>query len=134
MTKGISPLVASVLLIAITMTLAGAIAYWASSFVSTTLPTISGECNIASFKIFSCRYNSTSGISMILQNLANVELKNLTLFVIYSNNSVQSISLNDTLKQNDLKSFSVSGISSDYSIITVRTHCPQITESNGCKS
>jgi flagellin-like protein len=137
MTKGISPLVASVLLIAITMTLAGAIAYWASSFVSTTLPPNqtmpTGECISANFRIYSCKYNYTSGLSMILYNLANVELKNLTLFVIYPNSSVQSVSLNDTLRPNDLKSFLVSGISSDYSTITVRTHCPQITESSACK-
>ena len=39
MAKGISPLVATVLLIAVTMTLAGIIAFWGSSFVRTSLPT-----------------------------------------------------------------------------------------------
>lgn len=136
--KGISPLVASVLLIAITMTIAGAIAYWASSFVATSLPTnqtnLGGECAFGNFKIYSCRYNaSTLNMSLILNNLGTTPLRNLTLFVLYANDSVQTISLNQTLTANALQSFIVNGISSDYSTITVRTQCPQVSESSGCK-
>ncbi len=58
---GISPLVAAVLLIAVTMTIAGLLAYWATSFVRTSLPETNrteAECRLADFSIYFCSYNS----------------------------------------------------------------------------
>jgi flagellin-like protein len=91
MRKGISPLVASVLLIAATMSIAGILAYWASSFVSKQTETfenqtVTSECNYADFKIYSCSYNSSSRrLTMILENTRDVTLKNLNVFIFYSN-------------------------------------------------
>ncbi|MBI2547246.1 MAG: hypothetical protein HYW23_02255 [Candidatus Aenigmarchaeota archaeon] len=59
--KGISPIVASVLLIAITMTIAGVLAYWSSTFVSNTLPgenTTTAQCRLAQFEFLLCNYNT----------------------------------------------------------------------------
>ena len=56
--KAVSPLVAAVLLIAVTMTIAGMLAYWASGFVRLQTETFSNQsvvskCNFADFKVYS---------------------------------------------------------------------------------
>lgn len=131
--KGISPLIATVLLVAITMTIAGLLAYWASSFVTTkTEEAEKTECVQASFRIYSCSYNSTTKqLSFILKNDGNVELKNLTAYVLYPNATVIGYDLNDTLPALVLKSFNVSA-SEDYSSIVVRTHCANVYASSKC--
>jgi flagellin-like protein len=138
MRKGISPLVASVLLIAATMSIAGILAYWASSFVSKQTETfenqtVTSECNYADFKIYSCSYNSSSRrLIMILENTRDVTLKNLNVFIFYSNSTVSPpISLNDTLVANQFKSFSLENID-DFSSLTVKTQCSGTSKSSSC--
>ncbi len=133
--KGISPIVASVLLIAVTMTIAGVLAYWSSSFVEKQLPaTTDADCKFANFIFDSCTYNSTTQkISFILNNRRNVDLKNLTAYISYPNNTVSSaISLNISLLGNELKSSSISGVPSDFSTILIKTHCSEATTSSTC--
>jgi flagellin-like protein len=138
--KGISPLVASVLLIAVTMTIAGAVAYWASSFVGQQTKmfenqTVTSECNFADFSVYSCTYNSTTlNMTLILENIRSVELKNLTAQVIFPNGTISIIPLNDSLPTApfNLKSFRFSS-APDYSKIKITTHCPTITKESSCK-
>lgn len=136
--KGISPIVAAVLLIAITMTIAGVLAYWSATFVGKQLPESETEtqCKLANFDFFSCKYNATTrNITFSLTNRMTVELKDLTAFVNYPNGSVSSgISLNGTLKTGTeaIKSFSVSDVSSDFSSILIKTHCPNVEASSTC--
>jgi len=135
---GISPLVAAVLLIAVTMTIAGLLAYWATSFVRTSLPETNKtetECQFAAFSIYSCAYvNSTETVSLILENHKNVELRNLRTFLIFPNASVSNpIELNGTLSAGGmLKSFQIEGITDDFSKIMVTTHCPEISKEKIC--
>ncbi len=132
--KGISPIVAAVLLIAVTMTIAGVLAYWSSTFVEKQLPEVETQCKFSNFIFESCTYNSTSQrLNFILNNRRNIDLKNLTAYISYSNNSVSSgITLNVSLLGNELKSFSMSGVSSDFSSVLVKTHCPESTASSTC--
>jgi len=132
--KGISPIVAAVLLIAVTMTIAGVLAYWSSTFVERQLPEVETQCKFANFVFESCTYNSTTQkINFILNNRRNIDLKNLTAYITYTNNTVSSgISLNATLLGNELKSFTISSISSDFSSVLVKTHCPEATASSTC--
>ncbi|MEM5797467.1 MAG: archaellin/type IV pilin N-terminal domain-containing protein [Candidatus Aenigmatarchaeota archaeon] len=136
--KGISPIVAAVLLIAITMTIAGVLAYWSSTFISTTLPTenvTTAQCRVAQFEFRSCRYNSTSQtITFSLENVRSIELSNLTAFIEYSNNTVSSgIPLNQSLPPATIKSYAVSGISPDFSKIIIKTtNCPELSRSDVC--
>jgi flagellin-like protein len=135
--KGISPLVAAVLLIAVTMTIAGMLAYWASSFVRTQTEqfenqTIATECSFADFRFYSCSYNSTSyELRFILENFA-VELKNLKAYIIYPNDTITTRDLNETLPAGTMKGFSLSGISPDFSEVIVRTHCTEVSRSTPC--
>jgi len=135
--KGVSPLVASVLLIAVTMTIAGVLAYWASSFVKQSLPSLNtteSECRFAGFSIYSCTYdNSTKKISLILENSRNIELKELKAFLIYSNASVSdAIPLNGTISGGTLKSFSIPNVYDSFAKISVKTHCSELSEEKAC--
>lgn len=135
--KGISPIVAAVLLIAITMTLAGGLALWATKMVKEQLPETETEvqCRLANFDFFPCKYNSsTQTIIFSLSNKRNVDLKNLTAFINYNNGSVSGISLNETLRTgaDSIKTFTISDVSSDFSSVLVKTHCPGVESSDKC--
>lgn len=135
--KGISPIVAAVLLIAITMTIAGVLAYWSSTFVSTSLPSenvTTAQCRLAQFEFLNCRYNSTSQtIIFSLNNVRSVDLPNLTAFVEYGNGTVGSgVSLNQSLLSSTIRSYSVSSISSDFSNLVIKTSCPELSRSTSC--
>ena len=135
--KGISPIVASVLLIAITMTVAAILAYWSSSYVKAKLPSAEADtCNLANFDFYLCKYNATSRILVFsLVNRANVELNNLTAFINFLNSSTSSgISLDASLKTGaeSIKSFSIPDISSDFFSILVKTQCPTVEASSIC--
>ena len=138
--KGISPLIATVLLIAVTMSIAGILAFWASSFVreqtrSFENSTVSTECQYANFNFYSCSYDPSTGtMSFILQNLANVELKSITASIIYQNGSVSYYNLNASLPVvPPLKSFTILQISSNYNNVFISTNCPQISTSSDCR-
>lgn len=137
--KGISPLIAAVLLIAVTMTIAGVLAYWASTFVKGGLEqssnqTVATECNFANFVVDACSFNPASGrMTFILDNIGTVGLSNISVFVIYPDNSINSSSVNGTLSSGTLRSFSVDGVSPGYSKVTFRTNCPTVSEDTSCR-
>lgn len=134
---GISPLVAAVLLIAVTMTIAGILAYWATGFVRTSLPDVNetdAECRMADFSVYSCTFdNSTKKLSLILENLQDTELTNMRLFFIYANLSVSdAVPLNTTLTAGALKPYAITGVDANFTKIMVKTHCPEISEEKVC--
>lgn len=138
MGKGISPLVAAVLLIAVTMAIAGMLAYWASSFVKTQTggfenQSVATQCNFGNLVIDACSYLNSSKIVVVLKNVGGIDLKEIALYVQYSNNSVSSQTFNDTLKINEIKSYTFLNVSSDYVKITARTHCPVVSAESGCR-
>jgi len=139
MSKGVSPLVAAVLLIAATMSIAGILAFWASTFVRTQTAsfenqTLTSECNFATFEVYTCTYDAgSSRISLALNNNGQVALKNLAAYVQYANDTLQQINMTDTLPQNSLKQFYLNDIGSNYSKIIIRTHCPQLSRETPCK-
>lgn len=134
---GISPLVAAVLLIAITMTIAGILAYWATGFVKTSLPEVNAtdaECRLADFSVYSCTFdNSTKKLSLILENLQDVELTNLRVFFIYANLSVSdAVPLNATLTAGSLKPYSITSVDANFTKIMIKTHCPELSKEKTC--
>jgi flagellin-like protein len=138
--KAVSPLVAAVLLIAVTMTIAGILAYWGAGFVrmqtaSWENSTVAGNCNFADFKIYSCRYNDTSSkITLNLENLRKVELKDLSIYYFFTNGSVSPpVYINDTLPGSMIKTFSISDVPSDFTKLTIKTQCPDISATDDCR-
>ena len=138
--KGISPLIAAVLLIAITMTIAGVLAFWASTFVKTGLEqssnqTVATECNFGNFIVNSCRYDSTATkLTLILDNIGTVNLGNITAYTIYDDGSVNATRLDGgNLESGSLKSFSATGIAPGFNSVRVRTQCPNVFEETACR-
>lgn len=135
--KGISPIVAAVLLIAITMTIAGVLAYWSSTFVSTTLPTENttvAQCRVAQFEFLNCRYNSSSqNLIFSLNNVRTVDLSKLLAFIEFANGTVTNgISLNATLPSGEIRSYTLGNIPSDFANLVVKTNCPDLSRTNTC--
>jgi hypothetical protein len=120
------------------MTIAGVLAYWATSFVKTSLPEINlteSECRFAAFSIYSCTYSNTSKIvSFILENLKDIELKNLKAFLIYSNSTVSSpFLLNDTLPAGGmLVSYQLQSVTEGFSKLMVTTSCSDVYKEKIC--
>jgi flagellin-like protein len=98
--KGISPLVATVLLIAFTVSVAGIISVWLTSFARTTTSTVGEEserqllCIHASLSLRSVAYSSSSNtLTGILENSGEVPIGNISLQIIYNNATSQKFEL-----------------------------------------
>lgn len=137
--KGISPLVATVLLIAVTMTIAGVLAVFAQNLVGENLrrassQPISTECQFGNFFVDACSYDSSAGrMNFILNNVGTVTLTNITAFVIYPNNTLNFTEVNGTLPSGSLRSFQVSGIASGFNKVQFRTQCPSVSQESVCR-
>ncbi len=98
--KGISPLIATILLIAFVIAVGGILSGWLVSFSKerTQEAATKGEtdikCSYASLYVSDANCNSTKKtISLIAENTGNQDLSDFTLTVIYVNNSVSNIGL-----------------------------------------
>lgn len=135
MKKGISPLVAAVILIAATMSIAGIISFWASSFVTRELSgaenvTAETICTAAKFRLYSGTYDpSSKELVVILENQRLQEIKLDRLYLFYSPNSLRSIGVNGTLAGNELKSFNISGVDDGFENAELRSTCPDVAVS-----
>jgi flagellin-like protein len=136
--KGISPIVAAVLLIAVTMSLAGVLAYWASQFVSQGLPEVNAtntQCKFTNFAIYNCIYNSTSDrLTVTLNNIQQIEIKSLAVYLTYSNGTVSPmIALNESLQPGEFRSYPITDVSGDFSkVIITSLTCPEINKETAC--
>jgi flagellin-like protein len=131
MLKGISPLVATVLLIAITMTLAGIVAFWGSSFIRTSLPTENQtqsfqECVGGSIKLFSHNYNSTTNVfSMVIYNDGNQKLKLTNITFIYSDRSDAKF-IESEISPTQVFVKNIDNVTSGYNSFIISTNCPNV--------
>jgi flagellin-like protein len=139
--KGISPLVASVLLIAITMSVAGILAFWVSSFTSQTLPKMNRteECRFSNFEIVTCSIDmSTGNLSFILRNIGQYDISDLTVYVFTTDNMVSPmVKLNSSLSRGEFKSFILSNSSTNvpaekFSKLVIATSCPELSKESYC--
>ncbi len=136
--KAISPLVAAVLLIAVTMTIAGVLAYWASGFVKSQTAlfenqTVATECNLADFVVHRCSYNNnTATLNLVLNNLRSIDLRQIVAQVVYPNETIRNEPFNETLVGGRLQSYKISNVDNTYKEIVIRTHCPNILISTKC--
>lgn len=139
MQKGISPLIASVLLIAATMSIAAILAYWASNFVKTALPeqnSTSTTCQFADFQIYKCSYsNSSQTVSVVLYNYRTIALGGLTATIFDSNSlpAWNNVSLNGTLPVGQYIGYSIANIPSNFTKLIITTsECPIISHDTTC--
>lgn len=115
MKKGISPLIAAVLLIAFVMALAGIISGWIIPFSKEQSKgaVTRGEeeitCGYSGLEIKNAEYNSTGGeISLEVENTGSEPLSDFVIRALYKNDSVSeynSTPANITMEKGDLKIF-----------------------------
>jgi flagellin-like protein len=99
--KGLSPLVASVLLIAFTVGVGGLISVWISGFTQTQSQIVSKEgehqilCSNGAIDLSNLKY-CNNNISGIIKNNGRITIGNITLQTVFLNGSSMSHALNDT--------------------------------------
>jgi flagellin-like protein len=132
MKKGISPLVAAVILIAATMSIAGILTFWATGFVKSRLSsventTVETSCIAAQFRLYSGTFdNSTTPgtLYLILENQRSIDLTLKNLYLFYPNGNLVEKTLTGTLEGNKLKSFNLTNIDDGFTNGIIKTNCP----------
>lgn len=143
--KGLSPLVATVLLIAFTVGVGGIISVWISGFTQTSSKIVSKEgenqiiCSNGAIDLSNLKYCSNN-MSGIIKNNGRIDLGNITLQIIGTNSSQVSIALNSSsggsggnylaLKPGQIFSFNqtLTGIGASYDKIWIYTNCSTVTD------
>lgn len=146
--KGLSPLVATVLLIAFTVGVGGLISIWLTDFTQTSSKIVSKDseerivCSNGAIDLSNLRY-CNNNISGIVKNNGMITIGNITLQTVFNNGTLVTHALNDTgagggtngaflvLRAGRLFSFNVSigGASSgNYDRIYVYTNCSSVTD------
>ncbi|MBI2545260.1 MAG: hypothetical protein HYW22_01515 [Candidatus Aenigmarchaeota archaeon] len=140
--KGISPLVATVLLIGITVGIAGIVGFWISGFTTTATRTTTAQgqlqvlCSNAAIDVSNLKY-CNNNVSGIIKNNGRITIGNVTLQVTFLNGTTVSSALNDTqgnflaLRPGQLSTFNQSiGASSSgqYDKLYVYTNCSGVTD------
>ncbi len=109
MRKGISPLIAVIMLIAFTMIVAGILAGWATTFVTTQREELQ-FCSKAQLLIQRAYYEpetSTNGtLTLHVLNTGSVALKGFSVRTIYKKNA-SAIHINSTIQPQDIKTITV---------------------------
>ena len=132
MRKGISHLVAAVILIATTMSIAGILSYWATSFVRERLVTAENttgdtECLIAQFRLYSGSYdNVTNDLVLILENQRDVDLSLNDIYLFYGT-TLETKKISGDLESNALKSFNITNVNDNFDRGIIKTTCPDIS-------
>jgi len=142
MKKGISPIIGTVLLIAATMTIAGILAFWASSFVQQQTEYYSNEttstfCNFANFRVLSCMYNKTSDeLAVVVDNYKSHTLKGFKAIVWYSDVDIQTFETDEEITANSIKSIMFENITKDLTsttkVIIRSSQCSSIEQQITC--
>ena len=138
--KGLSPLVAEVLLIAFAVGVGAIIATWVLGFTRSSTKTVSKQsstqlaCTYGSIKFLSSpplTYNSTSGnLTGAVENNGNIPLGDIRLQILYTNSTLSVINLSPSqLTSGGVISFNVK-ISSNYQTVRVVTNCtnPEVSD------
>ncbi len=148
--KGISPLVAAVLLIAATMSIAGILAYWAASFVRERTTTMGNEtttlerCTGANFGILLNTFNATGNneLTIILENKANYPVYITGISFIWPNGTILTNSTPLTLNVGEtFKSYTITHANGkpiepsttwDCDRYIITTDCPGLSKEHAC--
>ncbi|MEM5831701.1 MAG: archaellin/type IV pilin N-terminal domain-containing protein [Candidatus Aenigmatarchaeota archaeon] len=139
--KGISPLIATIILIGITVLIAGILGLWAANFVTSRTQEIGQgtteimrlKCNIMKFTVVS-KNELNNNISFIILNDGPIDINGLSFTFIDlddQNNikNVAGIETNTTLKRASYSRIEVSKPPEGYDKIEIRSiECPNVKE------
>ena len=131
--KGLSPLIAAVILIAATMTIAGILALWVSSFVQEELGgaeeagiTGGARCLGAEFELHSGSLVGTD-LTLIVNNKRSIDLQITYLYLIAPGNDLETITINETLGGNEIKSITREITKTNFLTGEIKTNCPDVS-------
>jgi len=146
--KGISPLIAAVLLIAATMSIAGILAYWAAYFVRQRTETMGNEttalerCTGANFDVLLHTFNATGNneLTIILENKARYPVYITGISFIWRNGTILTNStplelrVGETFKAYVIYSANGKPIEKDWGCdrYLIITDCPGLSKSYAC--
>ncbi len=123
-TKGISPLVAVIMLIAFTMIVAGILAGWATRF-ATEQRTMLEKCVRANIVIKKAIYDDVNGnVNLMLYNAGTVPLKDFQVQVTYDDNGPPMPStwnIETTLGANSFETFAHNLTNTSVDFIEIRS-------------
>ncbi len=138
--KGISTLVASVLLVAFTVAAFGIIMTWGTDFISSTTSDVSDQtdkdmdCIYAGLSVAKLKY-CNHYLSGTIENTEMYTLNNITLTVAFLNGTSQNMKLNNTygqflsLSPGELEAFNQTIGGSNYELIRISTStCPGVSD------
>jgi len=124
---------AAFVLLAAIMGMGGIFTFWVTTLTTTTLlpeeaRKIEELCHLATFGVYSGDYDkSSNSLYLILQNKRSVDLELENLYLLYPNNVMKTIPLNEDLKGNVLKSINITGIDDGFKNGIIKTNCPGVS-------
>jgi len=134
--KGVSPLIATILLIAFTLSVAGIVSIWLTGFARTSTETVGKEsstqliCSYGGIALSNLKF-SNNRLSGSIENTRTIILGNITIQVLYTNaSSPQTEKLYVSLTPREKYSFNIS-ISYNYDKIRVITNCSSVYDEVG---
>ncbi len=130
--KGISPFIASVLLIAVAIMVTGIFSGWFTNFIRTITSTVKEheeirvECSYGGISLSDLEYNTTSKyLSGYIENIDIITLGNIDLEVFYDNATKEKKDLNKVLEPGEKDVFDVT-IDEKYEKVRVITNCSNV--------
>jgi flagellin-like protein len=130
--KGLSPIIAAVILIAITMTIAGILSFWATGFMKSKLSEVENTtqdtgCLAAEFVVYSSTYNNrTKILYIIVDNRRAVDLVLENLYIFYPDNKLDTKPINMELKSNEVKQLNITNVAEGFTNAKIKSSCPDI--------
>jgi flagellin-like protein len=141
--KAVSDMIATVLLIAFTVAVAGIVSVWITGFTSDSTGQVSDEttrqlyCAYAGVSVSSLSYCG-GYFSGVVTNTNMKDIGNITLQIIFDNSSSQTIKLNAStsavfmsLTPRAIDSFNVSIGGSNYNVLHFYTNCTNVYDDAG---
>ena len=122
-----------VLLAATIMGIAAIFTVWGSNLMKKTIIKVENTtpeetCHIASFDIYSGRYDKSSkNLYLVLNNKRSVDLRIEKLYIFYPNGEMKTFEINEILKGNMLRSINVIGVEDGFTSGTIKTNCPDVS-------
>jgi flagellin-like protein len=131
--KGISPIIASVLLLAVSLAVVGIFSGWApelatqvtDSTENTTMQTIT--CNDAAIEVQSA-YHDGSELKISVRNTGTEDLSNLTFVAYNDNEQIINENTSNSLVRGAVEDFTISSVSSEPNYVEgFSTECGSVT-------
>jgi flagellin-like protein len=130
--KGLSPLIASVILIAIAITIAGIFSGWFTDFIKAIASMVQGregsrvECSYGGIALDDLEYNTTSKyLSGYIENTGIITLGDIELVILYDNATTEEKDLNKVIEPREKDFFDVI-VNENYEKVRVLTNCSDV--------